>query len=173
MPKISTDNINLFKKYVELGLPRIQVELSDNWLYFIDKLSDDKITTSEMSFGEKHYLLLMLIGLASNEKPQIVFLDAPENGISLENHKHILGNILSLNPNTQLIVSTHSPFIYENYIKETINIETLKELKISKQHNISLETLSDIDKTIKNDDQGICGNTFDVSKFTDLLVEKE
>jgi len=82
--------------------------------FIINDNKDKVITYKELSSGEKQLLLIMLTALLQEKKECIFFIDEPE--ISLHNDWQyvLIEKIKELNPNCQLILSTHSPSMIMN-----------------------------------------------------------
>lgn len=98
---------------------------SENGLQF--KLNDETvIPPNELSSGEKQLLILMIFSLAQRELEFITFWDEPEISLHIDWQRMLIRTIRKLNPNGQLIISTHSPsIIYEGWEKMVINMEDL------------------------------------------------
>ena len=67
-----------------------------------------------MSSGEKQYLIIMLTVLLEVNKEYILLMDEPEISLNIEWQETLLENIEKLNPNCQIIMTTHSPGILLN-----------------------------------------------------------
>lgn len=91
-----------------------------------------KINYYELSYGEKELLLLLLKTDYTNCLPCIFFLDMPEYNLHIDWQEILIREMLELNPNMQLIVTTHSPSIITgwkdrvNEISDMINNKTNK-----------------------------------------------
>lgn len=64
---------------------------------------------SELSAGEKQLLLIMLAVFMQEEQEAILVMDEPEISLHIDWQNRLLADIRRLNPNCQVIVSTHSP----------------------------------------------------------------
>ncbi|TLU61228.1 hypothetical protein FE810_15515 [Thalassotalea litorea] len=89
---------------------------------FSIKSGERKIDISDLSSGEKHILTILGRVALSNEGASSFIADEPELSLHLDWQRKIIPAIRTLSPNTQVIVATHSPAIFENDAKE-INIE--------------------------------------------------
>ena len=91
------------------------------------KLEDGTvITPNELSSGEKQLLILMIFVLAERELEFISFWDEPEISLHIDWQRMLIRTVRKLNPNGQLITSTHSPsIIYEGWEKMVVNMEDL------------------------------------------------
>lgn len=72
---------------------------------------DDIISCYKLSAGEKNLLIILLTVLLENQEPCVLLLDEPEICLHIDWQQHLLEHIQSLNPNAQIILSTHSPAI--------------------------------------------------------------
>ncbi len=70
---------------------------------------DERITPYMLSSGEKQMLIILLTVLVENRQPTVLLMDEPEVSLHIEWQQQLLEHILDLNPNAQIIVTTHSP----------------------------------------------------------------
>jgi predicted ATP-binding protein involved in virulence len=87
----------------------------------------EKISCYDLSTGEKQLLLIFLTAFNSNKRPCIMLMDEPDLGIHIDWKKKLISSIRELNPNAQLILSTHSPSMIEGWfdnVKEMDEITT-------------------------------------------------
>ena len=68
----------------------------------------------QLSSGEKQMLVILLTVLIEDNQPYVLFLDEPEVSLHVEWQKRLIDLILSLNPNVQIILTTHSPAVVMN-----------------------------------------------------------
>lgn len=68
----------------------------------------------QLSSGEKQILAILLTVLVEDLKPYILFMDEPEVSLHVEWQKQLIDLILELNPNVQIILTTHSPAVIMN-----------------------------------------------------------
>lgn len=74
------------------------------------KLNNGKMLhTSDLSSGEKQFLIIMLTVLLEKEQEYILLMDEPEISMHFGWQRNLLQNIQRLNPNSQIILVTHSP----------------------------------------------------------------
>ena len=71
-----------------------------------------KITTTQLSTGEKQLLVILLTVLCQDEKPSILLMDEPELSLHFSWQYELIKIIRDLNPNCQLIIATHSSGIF-------------------------------------------------------------
>ena len=68
----------------------------------------------QLSSGEKQILVILLTVLVEDNQPYVLFMDEPEVSLHLEWQKRLVDLCLELNPNVQIILTTHSPAIVMN-----------------------------------------------------------
>jgi predicted ATPase len=68
----------------------------------------------QLSSGEKQMLIILLTVLVEDNQPYVLFMDEPEVSLHLEWQKRLVDLCVELNPNVQIILTTHSPAIVMN-----------------------------------------------------------
>lgn len=68
----------------------------------------------QLSSGEKQMLVILLTVLVEDEQPAVLFMDEPEVSLHIEWQERLIDTILKLNPNVQIILTTHSPAVVMN-----------------------------------------------------------
>lgn len=68
----------------------------------------------QLSSGEKQILAILLTVLVQNDEPYVLFMDEPEVSLHIEWQQELVGLIMKLNPNVQIILTTHSPALIMN-----------------------------------------------------------
>lgn len=68
----------------------------------------------QLSSGEKQMLIILLTVLVEDNLPYVLFMDEPEVSLHLEWQKRLVDLCVELNPNVQIILTTHSPAIVMN-----------------------------------------------------------
>jgi predicted ATP-binding protein involved in virulence len=68
----------------------------------------------QLSSGEKQMLIILLTVLVEDNQPYVLFMDEPEVSLHMEWQKRLVDLCLELNPNVQIILTTHSPAIVMN-----------------------------------------------------------
>ncbi len=85
----------------------------------------------KLSSGEKQMLVILLTVLVEDMQPYVLFMDEPEVSLHIEWQKRLLELILELNPNVQIILTTHSPAVIMNgwveHVTEVSDIEIKSE----------------------------------------------
>ncbi len=65
----------------------------------------------QLSSGEKQMLIILLTVLVEDGLPYVLFMDEPEVSLHIEWQKRLIELITELNPNVQIILTTHSPAV--------------------------------------------------------------
>lgn len=73
-----------------------------------------KLTPYMLSSGEKQLLLIFATVLTEDNKPAILLMDEPEISLHFDWQSCLIENIRRINPNVQVIMSTHSPAVIMN-----------------------------------------------------------
>ncbi|WP_027449615.1 AAA family ATPase [Xylanibacter brevis] len=68
----------------------------------------------QLSSGEKQMLAILLTVLVEDQKPYVLFMDEPEVSLHMEWQKRLIDLIVELNPNVQILLTTHSPAVVMN-----------------------------------------------------------
>ena len=68
----------------------------------------------QLSSGEKQILVILLTVLVEDHNPYVLFMDEPEVSLHVEWQKQLIDLIMELNPNVQIILTTHSPAVIMN-----------------------------------------------------------
>lgn len=86
----------------------------------ISKKTGKEIAYQDLSLGEKEVLLLILKVSNTYDAPVLMWLDEPDLGLHVDWQVKLIRNLRDLNPNIQLLVSTHAPSMVEgNFEKVT------------------------------------------------------
>ena len=72
------------------------------------------ISADKLSSGEKQLLIILLTVLLEDGQEYIMMMDEPEISLHISWQYELLNWILELNPNVQLILTTHSPSIFSD-----------------------------------------------------------
>ena len=124
------ENLNLLQERVS------HYPHNDRWTLFCD-IVDDMFSVTEktinrdavqvelwqwgehlnlklLSSGEKQLLIILMTVLLEDGDHTVLFMDEPEVSLHIEWQQRLLDTILRLNPNVQIILTTHSPAIIMN-----------------------------------------------------------
>lgn len=126
----------LQNKHIEIFSPKSKFEELINELFvrkeikFNDRNEPEIITQSgkrfrpnALSSGEKQLFILFGEALLQEQKPVVFIADEPELSLHVSWQSELLKNMISLNPNAQMIIATHSPDIVSSFTKGVIRVE--------------------------------------------------
>ena len=68
----------------------------------------------QLSSGEKQMLAILLTVLIEDNQHYVLFMDEPEVSLHVDWQQKLIDMILDLNPNVQIILTTHSPAVIMN-----------------------------------------------------------
>ena len=92
---------------------RMEIDRQENSLTFIDESNEhQKISLEQLSAGEKQMLLILLTVFLMDRKPAVLLMDEPELSLHVTWQEKLIASLRKLNPNCQLILTTHSPSIF-------------------------------------------------------------
>ncbi len=74
----------------------------------------DILTPYQLSSGEKQMLVILLTVLVQDNQSCALFMDEPEVSLHVEWQERLISVIRGLNPNVQIILTTHSPAVIMN-----------------------------------------------------------
>lgn len=72
---------------------------------------DEELPLYKLSSGEKQMLIILLTALVEDNRHYALFLDEPEASLHFEWQQKLIGLIREMNPNAQVILTTHSPAV--------------------------------------------------------------
>lgn len=88
------------------------IDRQSNELRFLQY--DELLTPYKLSSGEKQILIILLTVLTQDLQPYVLFMDEPEASLHFEWQKRLIDMMMKLNPNVQIILTTHSPAVVMN-----------------------------------------------------------
>ena len=103
----------------------------------IDRKSNDivfyqngeRLLPYKLSSGEKQMLVILLTVLVRDDDHCVLFMDEPEASLRTEWQQKLIGMIRNLNPNVQLILTTHSPaVIMEGWLDAVTEVSEISSL---------------------------------------------
>jgi ABC-type glutathione transport system ATPase component len=74
----------------------------------------EQLVPYQLSSGEKQMLIIMLTVLVEDCQPYVLFMDEPEVSLHVDWQQRLIDIILELNPQVQIILTTHSPAVIMN-----------------------------------------------------------
>ena len=88
-----------------------KIDRKSNEIQFIQDMGDmtEIITPYQLSSGEKQMLAILLTVLVENREKYALLMDEPEISLHIDWPQQLIDLIRQLNPNVQIILSTHSP----------------------------------------------------------------
>jgi ABC-type lipoprotein export system ATPase subunit len=89
------------------------------------QLGDKILPLDQLSSGEKQLLILFTEALLQKKQRCVFIADEPELSLHIEWQRKVIDTIRSLNPNSQLIVATHSPEIAGHWRSKLIRMEDI------------------------------------------------
>lgn len=91
------------------GYTRKKIDRRRNDIAFYQ--DDELLLPYKLSSGEKQMLLILLTVLVQDNEHCVLFMDEPEASLHIEWQQRLIAMIRELNPNVQIILSTHSPAV--------------------------------------------------------------
>jgi len=88
------------------------IQRDKNELYFTS--CGETLSPYKLSSGEKQMLIILLSVLVQNKRHYTLFMDEPEVSLHIEWQQKLVSLIRELNPNAQIILTTHSPAVIMN-----------------------------------------------------------
>lgn len=89
-----------------------RIDRTSNELSFVQ--FGEQLSPYKLSSGEKQMLIILLTALTQDRQPYVLFMDEPEASLHFEWQKRLIDMVLQLNPNVQIILTTHSPAVVMN-----------------------------------------------------------
>lgn len=101
-----------------------RIDRESNELRFLQY--EEVLSPYVLSSGEKQMLIILLTTLTQDGQPYVLFMDEPEVSLHFDWQKRLISMVRSLNPNAQIILTTHSPAVimdgWEDYVTEVSEI---------------------------------------------------
>ena len=79
-----------------------------------DSMPKPDIQLEQLSSGEKQILLILTSVFLQEEKPNVLLMDEPEISLHISWQDRLIDLLRQLNPQCQIILTTHSPNIFAN-----------------------------------------------------------
>ncbi|MCQ2244294.1 MAG: ATP-binding protein [Bacteroidaceae bacterium] len=84
------------------------------------------VLPTQLSSGEKQILCILLTVLVEDMQPYVLLMDEPEVSLHVDWQERLIEMILALNPNVQIILTTHSPaVIMKGWMDSVTNVEDI------------------------------------------------
>ncbi len=85
------------------------IDRTSNEIFFFQQ--GERLTPYQLSSGEKQMLIILLTVLVEDGQPYVLLMDEPEISLHVEWQQHLVRHIRELNPQVQIILTTHSPAV--------------------------------------------------------------
>lgn len=116
--KVELDKINerknTFIRLVNESFAETGKQLNQDSAKLIFIKDNDIIEAKNLSSGEKQLLIILLTVLLERGQEYVLMLDEPEISMHISWQYKLIEMILELNPNVQIILTTHSPMIFSD-----------------------------------------------------------
>lgn len=80
----------------------------------------ESLTPYLLSSGEKQILVILLTALCEDMLPYVILMDEPEISLHFDWQKRLIELVSRLNPNAQIILTTHSPAVIMDGWEDTV-----------------------------------------------------
>ena len=89
----------------------------------------ERLLPYKLSSGEKQMLIILLTVLVRDNAHCVLFMDEPEASLHIEWQQKLISMIRELNPNVQLILTTHSPaVIMEGWLDAVTEVSDISRI---------------------------------------------
>ncbi|WP_307757936.1 AAA family ATPase [uncultured Mediterranea sp.] len=114
------------------GYTRKTIDRKSNDIAFYQ--DGERLLPYKLSSGEKQMLIILLTVLVREGTHSVLFIDEPEASLHIDWQQKLIGMLRRLNPDMQLILSTHSPaVIMEGWLDAVTEVsEITKEMENGK-----------------------------------------
>lgn len=96
---------------------------------FMFMSGNDKINYLQLSTGEKQLLLVLLKAFNTETQNGIMLLDEADLGMHIEWKEKLISTLREINPNLQIITTTHAPSIIKGWFE---NVQEMSEISKEK-----------------------------------------
>lgn len=87
---------------------------------------NEELSLYKLSAGEKQLLIILLTALVEDNRHYVLFLDEPEASLHFEWQQKLIGLVREMNPNAQIILTTHSPaVIMEGWLENVTEVSDI------------------------------------------------
>lgn len=138
---LSSDNEELRHKAASLSVAKRRFQdMIDSLFSYTQKKIDRKrndiafyqngelLLPYKLSSGEKQMLIILLTVLVQNKQHYVLFMDEPEASLHIDWQQKLIAMIRELNPNVQIILTTHSPaVIMEGWLDAVTEVSDITE----------------------------------------------
>ncbi|AFZ57118.1 AAA family ATPase [Anabaena cylindrica FACHB-243] len=118
---------NTFIKILTQLFSDTEKKFNEKKFHFLKEGIQTPILPKNLSSGEKQMLIILLTTLLQDGKGYILLMDEPEISLHIDWQRSLISNIRQINPNCQIIITTHSPTVwYQGWIEEVTQIEDIQ-----------------------------------------------
>lgn len=110
-------------KVLQFFMKKYKVLIDNQIRFKVEDSSQAIVRYQDLSMGEKQLVLLLLMVTNTREEPCIFFMDEPDLSMHVEWKELLIKQMRDLNPNMQIILTTHAPSMIEGWY------EKVKEVK--------------------------------------------
>ena len=103
---------DLIDEFFVLTGKKVSIDKNTNKLVFTFQGTNTTIGIEELSAGERQLLLILLKTFLKQDSPYLLLMDEPEISLHIEWQSKLIDSLLRLNPNVQIILTTHSPSVF-------------------------------------------------------------
>ncbi|HDS7215137.1 TPA: ATP-binding protein [Klebsiella aerogenes] len=101
----------------------------ENKIIVHDSMQRENIAVSNLSSGERQLLYILSKVANTRNKPSFILMDEPEISLHLSWQERLIDTIKIINPNSQIIVVTHSPaIVMEGYLDSYIDMKNITKV---------------------------------------------
>lgn len=103
-----------------------KIDRKSNEIQFVQ--GNEVLTPYQLSSGEKQMLVILLTVLVEDGEHYALIMDEPEISLHIDWQQRLINLIRQLNPNAQIILSTHSPaLIMDGWMGNVTEVEEISE----------------------------------------------
>ena len=118
---------NVFIKILNELFSDTEKKFDEKEFHFLKEGIQTPILPENLSSGEKQMLIILLTTLLQDGKDYILLMDEPEIALHIDWQRSLIANMRQINPNCQIIITTHSPTVwYQGWIEEVTQIEDIQ-----------------------------------------------
>ena len=122
------DLFSRFSKALKVFMPDYSIKNMSNLIFTREGFSEEFIPYFRLSGGEKQLIYLLLTIANTMEQPTIALLDEVDMGMHVDWKRMLIKQMLEVNPNMQIIASTHSPALIDGWRD---NVKEIGQLRVN------------------------------------------
>ncbi len=103
-----------------------RIDRQSNEIIFLQ--AGERLSPYQLSSGEKQILVILLTVLVQDNNPTVLLMDEPEVSLHVEWQQRLIAMIRELNPQAQIILTTHSPaLIMDGWLDAVTEVSDISE----------------------------------------------